>query len=133
MEAKTILILVTVLEFVVWGLLYEGRLPLPYSRRSCQGRAWRNQYPGKSSHEIREFLDTFVQAFAYGSKDKLNPDDQIIEIYRSQYTNNFQVDVMELETLELDIKNQFQIDLKDIWHESMTLGELFEFTNESRQ
>ncbi len=111
----------------------SGKLPNPYHARNCEGRKWRTMFSQYSKLEIREFLELFVEAFAYDSAEKLkfNPDDRIMDIYRAQYSSKDTPDALELETLVKEVNINYDVALADHWHENMTLGELFMLTRES--
>lgn len=121
-----ILLAIIVTAFIVWSV-YTGDVPKRYRIRSCTGRAWKKFHEGSSKEEIRSFLNIFTDAFAFSGKKKLKflPEDQIIVIYRSIYTNSWGADALELETLANLIEEKYKIDFNTIWYEEMTLGELF--------
>ena len=72
---------------VGWAAVFGGRLPAAYGTRSCQGKGWRRQFPEAVKADIRDFLSLFVSSFAFNDdqKLKLNPDDEILRIYRALY------------------------------------------------
>ncbi len=131
MTASTILlaliILASVLWAVFWAVFFGGQLPQPFHSRNCQGKGWRKAYPSASKQEIREFLTVFVDAFAFSNKErlKLNPNDSIFHIYRTLYPSKWTPDGLELETLATNIESRYGLQLGVIWHEQLTLGELF--------
>jgi hypothetical protein len=96
--------------------------------RSCTGRAWKGSFPEASAQEIREFLDLFVRAFAFGQSRKLQfePGDRVLVIYRTRYLSRLNPDMMELETLVKLVKKRFGVDITPAWHEEITLGEVFQ-------
>jgi len=49
----------------------------------------------------------------------------LLEIYNAIYPIKWQADSMEFETLNYDIKAKYGLSLEKIWHEELTLGELF--------
>lgn len=107
-----------------------GGLPKPYNARACQGKNWRGAFPYASKQDIREFLSIFVEGFAFSQKErlKLNPEDQILQIYRALYPCRGCADALEVETLAKYIKERYGFSLGDVWHEKITLGELFQIT-----
>lgn len=107
------------------GLLVDG-LPRLYRQRSCQGREWLRAFPHASKQEIRQFLDLFVYAFAFRPRHKLKfrPDDQILSLYRLIYPSRNMPDALELETLALVVERAYGLDLRAIWRDDLTLGEL---------
>ena len=125
MSISTVVILFLVTASVLWLVLFGGRLPKPYNTRSCQGKGWRNAFPSASKQDIRAFLALFVDAFAFSQKErlKLNPEDQVLQIYRAIYPSQWTPDA--LETFAKDIEAKYGFSLESIWHEKVTLGELF--------
>lgn len=96
--------------------------------RNCAGRSWRQAFPAASKTDIRRFLQLFVDAFAISRKHalKLRPDDAVMAVYRSVNPPEWSVaDAMELESLDLAFKTNYGIELKTIWRQDITLGELF--------
>lgn len=127
MGISTVVILFLVAASVLWSILFGGRLPKPYNMRSCQGKGWRIAFPSASKQDIREFLAVFVDAFAFSQKErlKLNPEDQVLRIYRAIYPSRWIPDALELETFAKDIEAKYGFSLENVWHEKVTLGELF--------
>ena len=134
MGTSTLVILSLIAASVLWTVLFGGRLPKPYHIRACQGKGWRNAFPSSSKQDIREFLSVFVGAFAFSQKErlKLNPEDQILQIYRAIYPIRWTPDALELETLTRDINAKYGFALENVWHENVTLGELFRITQRAR-
>ena len=112
---------------ILWSLKHRIGSMKTFWERPCAGRAWRSRFPNDSAQEIREFLTIFTNSFAFRSKFRLkfNPDDQIYSIYRTLYPSLGGCDSLELETLFLEIKHEYQFDLTLIWREDLTLGELY--------
>lgn len=127
MSRTTVFLLILLTISIVWGLIWGGKLPMPFRARTCQGRDWRRAFPGASKRDIRQFLDTFVDAFAFHRTErlKLNPNDQIMDVYRAIYPHKWQADAMEMETLEQSMESVYGFSLRDFWHDGLTLGELF--------
>jgi len=125
-KMNIVIITISILLLVV-GLFLGDTLPKKYRSRSCEGKTWRSKFPTTSKQEIREFLIFFVDAFALSEKDKLklSPGDELLEIYKAIYPNKWQADSMEFETLDHDLKIKYGLSLEKIWHEKLTLGELF--------
>ena len=84
-------------------------------------------FPQASKGEIRKFLSLFVEAFAFKDSQKLllTPDDEILSIYRALYPSRWMPDALELETLADDLMRQYGLSLQAVWHEQLTLGQLF--------
>jgi hypothetical protein len=134
MSASTVVILSLIAAIVLWLVLFGSRLPKPYNIRTCQGRSWRNAFPSSSKQDIREFLSVFVDAFAFSQKErlKLTPEDQILQIYRAVYPNKWAPDALELEIFAKNIEAEYGFSLERVWHEKLTLGELFQITHRTR-
>jgi len=119
---------VLVAVLVAWHLSFGGRLPPALRDRICQGRAWRRAFPGASRSDIRAFLSLVVEAFAFSGRErlKLAPGDEILGIYRAIYPKpGWGVDGLELESLALAVERKRGVGFRDLWHEKLTLGELF--------
>jgi|WetSurMetagenome_2_1015567.scaffolds.fasta_scaffold312186_2 propanediol dehydratase small subunit len=101
-----------------------------YWRRTCQGRAWKAEFPNEPAIEIRRFLKIFVQAFALPSSEYLqfNPNDRVLDVYRP-LLNCMGADSLELEYLDEFIKHFYQLSLNQIWHPDLTLGQLYAATH----
>src|SRR5262245_54522345 len=96
-----------------------------YWRRACTAFRWHRRFPDAPNSEIRDFLDLFVDAFAFSPKRRccFSPDDRIMEVYRTIYpSNGFGADSMELEFLCKMIEKRYRFDLATSWHEKITLG-----------
>jgi len=124
------LIIFGVVGLCLLGVIFGGQLPRPYRNRSCQGRGWKTAFPSASKQDIRDFLSLFVSAFAFREKEKLklNPEDQILAVYRALYPSKWMADALELETLSEDIERKYGVSPQRLWHEQLTLGELFAST-----
>jgi propanediol dehydratase small subunit len=109
--------------------------PMPYRERLCQGTAWRRAFPGVPKEEVREFLEVFVSAFAFRSSSRLNfaPDDSVLAMYRALYPNRWTPDSLEVELFAKQVEHRYRIDFAKVWHEHLTLGELFGATQLSRE
>jgi hypothetical protein len=109
-------------------------LPLPFRNRACQGTGWRRAFPKVSKQNIRKFLALFVEAFAFKASAKLqfNPDDKILDIYRSLYPHKWQPDSLEVETLAKFIEETYHVSFNAVWSDRLTLGELFAYVISSR-
>ncbi|MDP5136516.1 hypothetical protein ORJ04_11215 [Rheinheimera baltica] len=122
----TVLVIIVFL-FLAVSLIFSEALPKKYKDRKCEGRAWKKAYPLSPSDEIRSFLSVFVGAFAFNDQHKLkfNPNDKLIDIYKLLYPHKWQADVMEFETLADDLKFKYNLSFTEVWHDELTLGELF--------
>ena len=101
-----------------------------YWRRSCTGRAWKRTFPRASKVEIRQFLHTFVESFAFPNRRALQfaPTDRVLAIYQALYPLKGFPDALELETFALRLEAHYSLDLRKMWREDLTLGELFSCT-----
>jgi propanediol dehydratase small subunit len=97
-----------------------------YWRRTCQGRAWKTEFPNEPATEIRRFLKIFVQAFALPTSEYLqfNPNDRVMDVYRP-LLNCFGADSLEIEYLEKFLRDCYQLSLTKVWQPDLTLGQLY--------
>lgn len=128
MTTSTALLITAIAGAIIWAAFFGGKLPAPFGARTCQGKNWRRSFPDASKDEIRQFLSTFTESFAFKDREKLklNPNDQLLDIYHALYPHKWQADAMEFETLSDDLKSKYGIDFNSIWREGLTLGQLFE-------
>jgi propanediol dehydratase small subunit len=98
-----------------------------YWERSCTGRAWKRAFPRASKGEIRIFLYLFVDAFAFPRTRALQfaPTDRVLSVYRALYPIKGWPDALELETFALRVEKTYGVDLRSIWREDLTMGEIF--------
>jgi hypothetical protein len=99
----------------------------PYWERHCAGRAWRRTFPSAPRQDIRRFLTLFVDAFGFSDAHMLKfaPTDRVYEIYKAANPAEGWPDALELETLDMRLKATYGMELRAIWSQSLTLGELF--------
>ena len=135
MVTSTILLVAAIAATVAWAILFGGKLPVPFGARSCQGKNWRRSFPGASKNEIRQFLSTFTDSFAFRDREKLklNPNDQLLDIYRALYPHKWQADAMEFETLSGELKSKYGVTFSSVWREDLTLGQLFAHIQHARK
>lgn len=102
-------------------------LPQKYRKRDCMGKSWISRFPDADKEDIRRFLVTFTDAFAFSSDDKLKfePNDKLLDIYRQLYPSRLTPDAMEFETLADDLNEKYHFKLSELWHDDLTLGELY--------
>ncbi len=131
--SPTVLFVAAIVAIVAWGILFSGKLPVPFGARSCQGKSWRRSFPDASKNEVREFLSTFTESFAFHERErlKLNPNDQLLDIYRALYPHKWQADALEFETLNEAVQAKYGINLNEVWQEGMTLGQLFHHVHQA--
>jgi hypothetical protein len=127
MTTFAILVLLVALGAVFWGSRYPSQLPQPFHARPCQGKFWKDTFPSSTKAELRAFLAFFVAAFAFSEKDmfKFNPTDTILQIYRAIYPSKWTPDALEVETLAKDFELKYGVRFESIWHDGLSLGELF--------
>ncbi len=123
---KIALIITLIVIAIAWSV-YTGDVPKKYRLRKCTGKNWKEKFPDVPKEEIRSFLFLFTDAFAFSRKQKLKfePEDKILDIYKALYPAKWMPDSMEVETLAQDIEKEYNVSFKDIWHEDLTLGDLF--------
>ncbi len=126
MQTDTLLLIFGAVLFLAAGL-FETGVPRVYRKRHCQGREWRRCFPNSSKQSIRQFLDLFASSFAIKPRHALKfcPDDELLAIYRARYPSRLLPDALELETLVQDLRDKHGIALMDVWHDRLTLGDLF--------
>lgn len=95
------------------------------------GKAWKISFPDVPNDKVRYFLVIFTEAFCIKpeNKLKLEPKDNIYDIYRSFYPSDQQPDALELETLGKLLEKEYKIKLETIFSEQLSLGELFSYTS----
>lgn len=105
----------------------------PFWQRPCAGFHWHSQFPDVPTSELREFLNLFVDAFAFSRKRlcSFRPDDKVMDIYRALYPHDGMADALELETFARDLKKRYDIDIAASWREDITLGEIYQTVRQS--
>jgi len=133
MATSTILLIVAIVTTIVWGTIFGGKLPAPFSARVCQGKNWRYSFPDASKEEIRRFLSIFTDSFAFLDKEKLklHPNDQLLDVYHALYPHKWQADALEFETLAEVLESEYKLSFNSIWHNCLTLGQLFAHVRQS--
>ena len=122
---------VTVLASIPFEIRARRRLRIYWDRR-CTGMHWRRRFPLASKHDIRVFLDVFVDGFAFPRKRRLcfSPDDKVIDVYRTLYpTPGWGADSLEMETLVTLLEKRYGLDVAGLPQREYTLGELFALTH----
>jgi len=101
-----------------------------YWSRSCTGRDWKKRFPNVPKKDIRDFLETFVDGFAFSSNKRLkfNPDDSVMDIYRALYPTSGWPDALELETFSINLRKRYGFELERVTDHNITLGKIFELT-----
>ena len=121
------IITIIILAILIWAIPFDGTLPKKYRNRKCMGKNWKKSFPNTANEEIRKFLILFTDAFAFSNKNKLKfePEDKIMEIYRELYPSKWMADSLEVETLANDLEKEYRINFNEMWHEELSLGEIF--------
>jgi propanediol dehydratase small subunit len=125
------LVIVAVLASIPFEIKARRRLRVYWDRR-CTGIQWRRRFPSASKHDIRSFLDAFVDGFAFPRKRRLcfSPDDKVIDVYRTLYpTPGWGADSLEMETLVTLLEKRYSLDVARLPQREYTLGELFALTH----
>ena len=135
MVNTVVLLIAAIVGVIIWAVIFGGKLPMPFTARACQGRNWRWSFPDVSNDDIRQFLTVFTESFAfnYDEKLKLNPNDQLLDIYRALYPHKWQADAMEFEALSERCQSKYGVNFNDIWREDLTLGQIFEQVRQARK
>ena len=123
-------VVVVVIASIPFEIKARRRLRVYWDRR-CTGIQWRRRFPSASKHEIRAFLDAFVDGFAFPRKRRLcfSPDDKVIEIYRTLYPSLGGVDALEMETFAKLLEDKYRLDVEHLPKREYTLGDLFALTH----
>jgi hypothetical protein len=121
------LLIAVLIAVAVIAALLTDRMPRLYLQRACQGFAWRRQFPQARKESIRAFLHIFTAAFSFKRQSflKFSPDDELMQIYRALYPSVQTPDALELEALSQTLAKEYGVNLQAVWHEHLTLGELF--------
>ena len=120
-----------------WRTQFLAPLPSPFCDRDPQETAWRERY-GDGRLEIADAILLLVcDAFCFNPEDryKLQPDDQIMGVYRGCYPPGKKwprADCMEMETLIFTFNKKFLTETSQ-WHADITLGQLVDLAVKQRQ
>ena len=103
-----------------------------YWARSCTGKRWKTLFPDIPKDDIRDFLEQFVDGFAFSSKKRLKfePDDKVMEVYQSIYPQQGFADALELETFAINLEKKYGLKLENILNSEITLGQIFKLTRD---
>lgn len=104
-----------------------------YWDRTCTGANWHSRFPDSPKDEIRKFLQTFVDGFAFKDQQRLKfaPDDKVMDVYRALYPSEGWLDSLEIETFSENLKKEYDFDLATVTNPDITLGQLFEMIKEA--
>ena len=132
-----VLIGVLVLAAVVMlpDLLKSRKQLQKYWSRSCMDKEWKKRFPEIPKEDIRDFLEVFVDGFAFSRKKglKFSPDDKVMDIYRGLYPTKNWPDALELETFTINLQRKYAFDLGKAFNQDITLGRIFEMTRKESQ
>jgi len=131
LEVMTWAAVLALLGVAVGGGLLADYLQLrSYWDRSCTGRAWKSDFPEASKAEIREFLEFAVRGMGFRRSRmfRFEPRDRVMEILSKRYPSYLSPDPLQVEDLIQLAKEKYGVDLAPEFHESITLGEIFERT-----
>ena len=93
-------------------------------------------FPDASTADIRSFLTLFADCFGIRRKHRLafRPDDRIMDIYRALYPPQCSIaDAMDMDDLAAEMEGTYGLHLDEVWHENMSLGELFDNARSARR
>ena len=115
MKQIGVLLTILLIGFVI-GLpasLKSRRALRAYWDRTCAGRDWRHAFPETDKQDIRQFLQLFVDAFAFRDSRRLQfrPSDKIIDIYRALFPVKGWPDSLELESFAMMVERTYRFDL----------------------
>ncbi|NOU35437.1 MAG: hypothetical protein HOO88_01480 [Kiritimatiellaceae bacterium] len=98
-----------------------------YWDRTCTGANWHSRFPDAPKDELRKFLQTFVDGFAFKDQQRLKfaPDDKVMDVYRALYPSEGWLDSLEIETFSKNLKKVYNFDLATVIDPDVTLGQLF--------
>ena len=135
MSTATFIVLVVLFAIFLVYLFFVDKGRDVYAGRSCQGTQWRTQFPDASKDDIRSFLRFFSSAFAIRNKHVLlvSPQDELQAIYRARYPSRVVPDALEFETLAKDLHKWYGVSLERLWHDNLTVGELFSHVASAQQ
>ena len=128
------LIAIAVVVGACVGWIQRRRAFQSYWQRGCLGIRWRRQFPNDSKAAIRRFLIGFTDAFAFSDRirHRLSPDDRVMELYHALYPPGTLADNMELERLAIDMQERYGIDLRSVWRDDITLGDLYAWSKTAK-
>ncbi|MBA5606189.1 hypothetical protein H3H36_12580 [Duganella sp. FT3S] len=115
---------------LLWASRSGPLLPLPFSARSAQWKAWRQRFPHAPREAVADFLAMFCAAFALRSYEKalLSPDDRVLGIHRALYPGEGSADSPQLAALASSLRQRYGLAVGEAWDEEVTLAALFELT-----
>ena len=109
---------------------------LRYLNRPCMGADWRCAFPDVPKDDIRKFLNIFIDAFIFKSKDRLKfgPKDKLMDVYKTIYAPGSMCDAMEVETFAVSLEREYGVDLSKTENlEEISFSDIFKMTRISQQ
>lgn len=103
----------------------------PYARRPYATEEWVRRFQNTGPQEVIDFLRVFADAFAIGIKHalKFRPDDLLMDVHRALNPPDWTFgDLAERQCFAILLKRRYRIALEAIWHDKITLGEIFAAT-----
>jgi hypothetical protein len=115
---------------------FHAPLPSPFCDRDSQEAEWRERYQDEHLEIADAVLLLVCDAFCFNTDEryKLQPDDQLMDIYRGCYPPAKKwprADCMEVETLMFTFNKKFLTETSQ-WHTDITLGQLVELAAKQR-
>lgn len=125
MTAMAIILLVALVVMLAAVCARDSAMP-KYWRRPCTGRAWKRAFPSTAAPEIRNFLQSFIDGFAFDPRRRLSfaPDDRVLDIYWR--VKGLISDDMQLEFFAMELEARYGLRLQECWRDDITLSEVFE-------
>jgi hypothetical protein len=115
---------------------FHAPLPRPFCDRDSQEAEWRERYDDEHLEIADAVLLLVCDAFCFNPEQryKLQPDDQVMDVYRGCYPPAKKwpgADCMEMETLMFTFNKEFLTETSQ-WHAAITLGQLVELAAKQR-
>ena len=115
---------------------FHAPLPSPFCDRDSQEAEWRERYEDEHLEIADAVLLLVCDAFCFNPEEryKLQPDDQIMDVYRGRYPPGKKwprADCMEMETLIFTFNKKFLTETSQ-WHADITLGQLVDLAAKQR-
>ena len=97
---------------------------------NMRGQGMEDKVSVSDEEEIREFLNQFVDGFAYSRKKRLkfSPDDRVLDVYHAENPEEIFADALELETFARNLQGRYGVDLAKLQRPDITLGDVFELS-----
>jgi len=131
MNAGHWIVIVAVGGGAIWSIICEYHRRKYFrkiSGRSDSRPDWALAVPNVPEQAVLDFLRFFADCFSISEKYvwKLRPTDTLSEVYQTLHPPKWSLnDNLEFEILQKWLRNKKQFDLRSVWHEQLTLSELF--------